>query len=629
MKTKLKLAKLILLTTNLFIANNVFCYSSRMDLHYKGGNIRHIGRYGILIPIYGQQDNLLFTNMFFMHDSKYNLEGNFGLGFRKKYQENFIIGTYGFWDIRKIKNTTKKIHQATFGIEYMTNRFEARINGYIPQNKNFLTFSGKRLNSHFNNSITTHSISNYQNYAAPLNGFDIEIGSHPLIDRVQLSVTYFNFFGKKQIKSIRGIRFRTNIKLNQLIAATGELSSGTNNMHYYLGIKISLNLNQKNIAKYCSLNILPTTIDYKMNQMIVRDLDIIAANFETSQNIYTEHLSNYVPVILDEQSKNKLGITDVTGNAAFQNKESAKLIIEIQKNGLSNITIIEESSLHNYKFSPLIINASQIDENVATKIETIFVDEYDALKFVFSNKNIANTIIQHKNTYGKLSNTTNSIWQKISSNSRLERLKQALYSSSFTSSTKANLTNRPVKTYYNGTVQNVAALVHYINIDDSKSYYLFGEKRGSSKKWAFPGGGVDGADVLTHHSVDASYEEAMFRELHEETNIDGKKYVTKGATVKHIFSTKVDSRDYRDNIIKPHETHFYILELGILNSSDINKLHNNTKAASDLTQVKFISRDMIDSSGTDKKINIPGKGWTSLVYPSNVNLVNINEKLFP
>ncbi|NQY42270.1 MAG: hypothetical protein HRT87_02855 [Legionellales bacterium] len=72
--------------SSLILLGNCFGYAPKIDAEYKGGNKRHIGRYGILIPVYKIKSGILFTNLFLMHDSKSSIEGNFGLGLRKKYR---------------------------------------------------------------------------------------------------------------------------------------------------------------------------------------------------------------------------------------------------------------------------------------------------------------------------------------------------------------------------------------------------------------------------------------------------------------------------------------------------------------------------------------------------------------
>ncbi|NQY41926.1 MAG: inverse autotransporter beta domain-containing protein [Legionellales bacterium] len=328
MRISINIRNIILTSLIILQLHNTFSYQAKIEIEYKGGNTRQIGRYGILLPVYTNDSNLIFSNIFLMNDSKSTLEGNFGFGYRKNIDSRFIIGGYGFWDIRKITNVTDKIHQITFGLEYMTPNVEIRINGYIPENKNFLVFSGKRIVSNYDgtNNITNHTLSNYQIYQVPLRGFDIEIASYLFIPRISASITYFNFFAKKNVKAIRGARFRSDIKLNQLISFTGEFSSGTNLSHYFLGIKFSFDLTKKRLSNIFNMNILPTKLAYKMHKMAIRDLDIISNDLETTENIYSKNFQNYIPIILNKKNKSILGITDTRGNAIFLNKESEKLI---------------------------------------------------------------------------------------------------------------------------------------------------------------------------------------------------------------------------------------------------------------------------------------------------------------
>ncbi|NQY43161.1 MAG: inverse autotransporter beta domain-containing protein [Legionellales bacterium] len=93
--TKFNFPKILVLLISLQLLAS-YSYSPRVEIEYKGGNKRHIGRYGTLIPLYEPRNSLLFTNMFLMHDSKSSVEGNFGLGFRRQLTNYSILGIYGF-----------------------------------------------------------------------------------------------------------------------------------------------------------------------------------------------------------------------------------------------------------------------------------------------------------------------------------------------------------------------------------------------------------------------------------------------------------------------------------------------------------------------------------------------------
>ncbi len=108
----------ILISVAVFQCIAVHAYSPVIELEYKYGNKRGLGRTGVLIPILQSDTKLFYTSAFFMRDSKKASEGNFGLGYRHKFAANWIAGGYGFWDIRRTKYENM-IHQATFGVELL------------------------------------------------------------------------------------------------------------------------------------------------------------------------------------------------------------------------------------------------------------------------------------------------------------------------------------------------------------------------------------------------------------------------------------------------------------------------------------------------------------------------------
>lgn len=124
-------------------------YTSRLEYSFKAGNLRSISRPSYILPIVQDSTMVTYAVAIAMIDSKENIEGNFGLGFRKIINGN-IIGLYGFYDHRSVPFEKNDVHdygsysytssytgykyvsQATIGFEYFTKFIDYRANVYLP-----------------------------------------------------------------------------------------------------------------------------------------------------------------------------------------------------------------------------------------------------------------------------------------------------------------------------------------------------------------------------------------------------------------------------------------------------------------------------------------------------------------
>ena len=315
---KLLIKKILILLLFLQITNS-FSYSPKIDLEYKGGNKRHIGRYGILLPLYKPNKSLVFTNMFLMHDSKSSVEGNFGLGLRRKISNSWILGFYGFWDIRKAKNINSKIHQATFGAEYLSRKFEARVNGYLPQNKRFLIEDLDVVNftRNFDPQLgqTIQTIDFGFRYEVPLPGFDIEFGGS-IFNLLESYIAYYHFHGRKDANSINGWRFRSSFHIldhsNQRLDIQGELNyDNIRKWSNYLGLKFSW-IFGKNSKKFTR-----NSINDKMTQMAIRDIDAVTNITPILKRRTTKNFDGYSPLVLSDEIKVQFKNADFGGDALY------------------------------------------------------------------------------------------------------------------------------------------------------------------------------------------------------------------------------------------------------------------------------------------------------------------------
>lgn len=192
------------------------------------GNERSLGQINLFAPLMQDGDSLLFTDL---RASAWNddvQEGNFGVGYRQLVPGAFfgndaILGVYGFFDARR-SAFENMFYQGTLGAELITERFEFRVNGYLPSGTQYVvgtTGSGVALDG-FNVVNVANDL-----VERALPGFDVEAGIK--IDfseaAVRLNAGYFRF--ERGDTLVEGPRFRAEVEIEDPFGWDGaKLSLG-------------------------------------------------------------------------------------------------------------------------------------------------------------------------------------------------------------------------------------------------------------------------------------------------------------------------------------------------------------------------------------------------------------------
>lgn len=114
------------------IFSNDQLYSAYTAWEIKPGNERVLGDGQIMVPLWQTTESLLFADLRGQMDDQQSYEGNWGMGFRQIRNESWILGVYGYYDLRHTE-FGNDFNQATFGLEALSVEWEARVNGYIPE----------------------------------------------------------------------------------------------------------------------------------------------------------------------------------------------------------------------------------------------------------------------------------------------------------------------------------------------------------------------------------------------------------------------------------------------------------------------------------------------------------------
>ena len=242
-------------------------YSPQVELNAKVGNHRHLGRAGLLIPVLQDNNNLLFTEIIGMRDTRANTEGNFGLGYRHLYRNLGIWGIYGFYDLRKTK-IKNMLHQWTAGMEWLGENYEVRGNVYIPKHKEFPFNSATSSTIVKQAALFSYVEKTKKSVEKPLGGFDIELGHNlPQLKDLYGFVRYYRLSSHGN-NTVNGIELRGEYQLLPWLKLEGNYSyDKLRKSNYFAGISLSFNLGNNNEP----LN----TLEKKMTKMPIRDIDVV------------------------------------------------------------------------------------------------------------------------------------------------------------------------------------------------------------------------------------------------------------------------------------------------------------------------------------------------------------------
>ncbi len=269
-------------------------FSAYIDLSGKPGSSRHLGELNIFFPLAQDSNDLFFLNMRGQFDDKNNREFNIGLGARHMYK-NYILGGYGFYDVRVSRNSNK-FYQSTFGGEFLSKNLDFRTNGYIP-------FTKSRAISVRDVKVVERpdllSIT-YSNRERALYGFDSEIGLN--IRRAILPKSYqrndavdvrlylggYHFFGTRGAPSVTGPRGRielcvTEYDWSRYIPDGTQLSLGLEAQYDDPRDDQIFGLFRLRIPLHKGPGKRLKGLQARMTNPVVRDVDVVTANAITSE----------------------------------------------------------------------------------------------------------------------------------------------------------------------------------------------------------------------------------------------------------------------------------------------------------------------------------------------------------
>lgn len=144
-------------------------WSPYLEFSGRAGGLAEVGQGNLFLPLHQSDDSLLFADLRGQWTDVASAEGNWGLAMRKIMHDDYILGAYGFYDLRHSPNG-ENYHQATLGAELLTREWGFRFNTYLPED-------GVRTGINPNARLSGDSIIVSSDREAAYEGFDAEIES--------------------------------------------------------------------------------------------------------------------------------------------------------------------------------------------------------------------------------------------------------------------------------------------------------------------------------------------------------------------------------------------------------------------------------------------------------------------
>tara|TARA_R110002095_G_scaffold188226_2_gene165513 strand:- start:10414 stop:13026 length:2613 start_codon:yes stop_codon:yes gene_type:complete len=260
------------------IFSNDQLYSAYTAWEIKPGNERVLGDGQIMVPLWQTSDSLLFADLRGQMDDQSSYEGNWGLGFRQIRDDSWILGAYGFYDLRHTEYGND-FNQGTFGLEALSVEWEARVNGYIPE-------TGTKSVSSLNGAgISNGTIVVRAGEERAYHGVDAEIGKL-LNDWCDGDVELRGYVGGYHFDTnaggyphISGPRGRVELRAYDLnclgegsrVTIGGELQwDEVRDTQVFAMLRVRIPLGPSNDSRQL------TRLERRMLDRVVRDVDVVA-----------------------------------------------------------------------------------------------------------------------------------------------------------------------------------------------------------------------------------------------------------------------------------------------------------------------------------------------------------------
>lgn len=232
------------------------------------------------LPLLFGHDDLLFADMRGQFLNGGGAEGNWGLGYRHMFDDKYIVGLYSFYDLKRSANRNT-FQQATLGMEFLSDVWDFRVNGYLPEGGSAEATSATAIISGGNLVVQNNEERAY-------GGFDAEVGAllwrmpNYLDSEIRVFAGAFSFdTDSPNAEAIAGPRIRTELRAFDLprLSLDSRLTLGLQYQHddvrgsltaATLSVRMPFGFDRNRTRRM-------TRMERRMTDVIVRDVDIVTA----------------------------------------------------------------------------------------------------------------------------------------------------------------------------------------------------------------------------------------------------------------------------------------------------------------------------------------------------------------
>ncbi len=316
-------------------------WHGHIEAEGKWGSERSLGEIGAFLPVWQNEKTLVFGDVRGRFDDQSTSEGNFGGGIRYQVTDQWIVGGYGFYD-RRHTRSNNTFEQATIGAEALSENWEMRINGYIPESDEKTVNAGisstTGLASGGTLQLSTTTSGGVVERALP--GFDMEVGHRfELPGNWEFSTYGGGFhFEADDYSKVSGPRGRAELsyKNTPYLGDGSKVTLGFEAQHDDVrdtqswGIaRIRIPLNYNNAKKTSELS----SLDQHMTTRINRDVDIVSSPKSMTATTTTETASITTPT---GQTVNTYTILDGNDDIDADLLGAGMLVVLDGSNGILN-----------------------------------------------------------------------------------------------------------------------------------------------------------------------------------------------------------------------------------------------------------------------------------------------------
>ena len=232
------------------------------------------------LPLLFGHDDLLFADMRGQFFNGGGAEGNWGLGYRHLFDDKYIVGLYSFYDLKRSENRNT-FQQATLGMEFLSDVWDVRVNGYLPEGGSAEATGATAIISGGNLVVQNNEERAYS-------GFDAEIGAllwrmpNYVDSEIRVFAGAFSFdTDSTNAIAIAGPRLRAELRAFDLprLALDSRLTLGLQYQHddvrgsltaATLAVRMPFGFDRNRTRRM-------TRMERRMTDVIVRDVDIVTA----------------------------------------------------------------------------------------------------------------------------------------------------------------------------------------------------------------------------------------------------------------------------------------------------------------------------------------------------------------